>query len=81
MEADNGFRGDFRAVCPNQSGNLEESRMKMNARARHETVNRQIKQFHCWKCFRHDKQLHVHCLNAVAVITPSNREWGVSYSC
>jgi predicted hydrolase (HD superfamily) len=43
--------------------------MKMNARARHETVNRRFKQLDCLKCFRHDKQLHVHCLNAVAVIT------------
>lgn len=69
VEADNGYRGDFRAVCPNQCGNLEEYRMKMNARARHETVNRRLKQFNCLKYFRHDKQSHVHCFNAIAVIT------------
>mmetsp|Transcript_13384 Transcript_13384/g.25123 ORF Transcript_13384/g.25123 Transcript_13384/m.25123 type:complete len:294 (+) Transcript_13384:69-950(+) len=69
VEADHGYRGDFRAVCPNQCGNLEEYRMKMNARARHETVNRRLKQFNCLKYFRHDKQLHVHCFNAIAVIT------------
>mmetsp|Transcript_2828 Transcript_2828/g.5292 ORF Transcript_2828/g.5292 Transcript_2828/m.5292 type:complete len:195 (-) Transcript_2828:64-648(-) len=69
VEADAGYRGDFRVACPNQFRGNNEKMMKQSARARHETVNRRFKQFHCLKNFRHDKELHVYCFNSVAVIT------------
>jgi hypothetical protein len=43
--------------------------MKQDARARHETVNGRFKQFNCLGRFRHDKELHVYCFHAIAVIT------------
>lgn len=69
IEADEGYRGDFRVAIPSYCRSLNDYRMKMNARARHETVNRRLKQFNCLKMFRHDKSKHVHCFEAVAVIT------------
>lgn len=69
VEADAGYRGDFRVSCPSDWRNQVENSMKRGARARHETVNRRFKQFHCMKNFRHDKNLHAHCFNAIAVIT------------
>lgn len=37
VEADDGYRGDFRVVIPSHCQNLREYRMKMDARARHES--------------------------------------------
>jgi hypothetical protein len=69
VEADAGYRGDFRVSCPSDWRTPKECAMKKAARARHETVNRRFKQFHCLKNFRHNKELHVHCFNSIAVIT------------
>jgi hypothetical protein len=70
VEADAGYRGgDIRVSCPSDWRTPKECAMKKAARARHETVNCRFKQFHCLKNFRHNKELHVHCFNSIAVIT------------
>ena len=69
VEADAGYRGDFRVSCPSDWRNNKENSMKRAARARHETVNRRLKQFNCLKNFRHGKELHAYCFNSIAVIT------------
>lgn len=69
VEADRGYSGEFRVACPLLCRNAEEKRMKQDARARHETVNGRFKQFNCLGRFRHDKELHVYCFHAIAVIT------------
>ncbi len=70
VEADNGYP-DEKVSRPDQNcSNYANYLCKADVRGRHETVNRRFKQFQCLKqVFRHDKQKHVHCFNAVAVIT------------
>lgn len=74
VEADQGYRGDPQVHCPlDHCDHLFQWESKFDVRARHETVNRRIKDFHVMKNqFRHDIEKHVHCFNAVAVITQLN---------
>jgi hypothetical protein len=71
VEADNGYRGE-----PNHARTADgfvspaDDRAKQGARARHETVNRRLKQWGCLKnVWRHERPLHKKVFAAVAVIT------------
>lgn len=75
-EADGGYSGDLAIRAPTESKNLLDHRMKSDARSRHETVNRRFKQFDCMKSYRHAKEKHVFCFEAVAVITQLGLENG-----
>ena len=69
VEADGGYRGDERVRAPMSATNMLESLMADNARGRHETVNRRFKQFNCLsQKFRHEKEKHGICFEAVTII-------------
>jgi hypothetical protein len=77
IEADDGYRGDERTSTPLDARNMCESMMKYSACSQHETVNRRFKQFHCLtQIFHHEKEEHVFCFEAVAVITAIGIENG-----
>ena len=71
VEADRGYRGDDKMSAPDDDApSLYHFYSKGNVRARHETVNRRFKQFNCLHHrFRHDKEKHALCFDAVAVLT------------
>ena len=66
--ADRGYQGDHRICHPDSES--EEQRRKMSvARARHETVNGRLKNWHSLtECFRHSKEKHHMVLRAVLVV-------------
>ncbi|KAI2500891.1 hypothetical protein MHU86_13552 [Fragilaria crotonensis] len=71
VEADRGYRGrDVKARTPDDFVSRTDRRAKGRARARHETVNRRLKQWGCmgqkWRHFRHKHKL---AFCAVVVIT------------
>jgi hypothetical protein len=77
IEANDGYRGDERTSTTLDARNMRESLMKDRARSRHETVNRRFKQFNCLsQIFRHEKEKHAFCFEAVAVITEIGIESG-----
>ncbi len=52
---DRGYRGSPSCMTPNKSLNKEHKKFMANARARHETINRRLKQWGCLKqLLRHD---------------------------
>ena len=70
VECDAGYRGD--PSCRNKDiiFNRSDARAKGKARARHETVNSDIKRFACLQqTWRHDLQLHKYAFAAAAVMT------------
>ncbi len=72
VEADGGYQGDERVHAPLDFcyNNIAQYQAKLNVRARHETLNGRMKNFHVLsETFRHDLSKHECCFNAVAVIT------------
>jgi hypothetical protein len=74
VEADAGYRGERAKIrVPADYLNEADRRAKAGARARHETVNKQFKQWGCLgKKFRHPLSKHMMCFNAVAVSYPTH---------
>lgn len=71
VEADKGYRGEPLFVSvPEDFQSEQHKQSKNHARARHEQVNRRLKNFECLhQVFRHDLSKHVDVFWAVAVIT------------
>lgn len=75
VEADRGYRGDGSTVCPDDCNTFDEWKIKFNVRARHETVNKRMKDFKVLesrfrhKVSRYDMHRHELCFTAVAIIT------------
>jgi len=71
VEADAGYRGEPTKIrTPSDYLSAEDKTNKSNARARHETVNRRLKQWGCLKkVYRHDLSKHRTVFTAVAVLT------------
>ncbi len=70
VEADRGYKGDPRVRNSDNVVSRTDARAKTRARARHETVNRRLKQWGCLKqTFRHDRHKHKEVFAVVAVIT------------
>ena len=68
--ADKGYKGEKCIRTPYKIISHTDSRAMHKALARHETVNRRLKQFGVLgKRFRHELRKHVICFNAVAVAT------------
>ena len=85
-EADKGYRGEPSVTrVPTDWINVSEKRAKQNARARHEMVNKDLKQFGCLKqVYRHDLKKHKGIFDAVTTITQlkyehGNRPWQIQY--
>jgi hypothetical protein len=78
VEADRGYRGELSKVrTPNDYVSQTDKKAKKRARARHETVNKRLKQFTCLKQrFRHDLQKHRLVFAAAAVCTQLSIENG-----
>lgn len=78
VEADQGYRGDEKALEPNICFTQWQYDMKFILRARHEHVNQRLKTFAVLQnCFRHrlsqnDLNKHRICFNVAAVITQLN---------
>jgi hypothetical protein len=86
VEADLGYRGESNYVrTPPMYVSRSDRRAKRNARARHETVNKRIKDFRCLHTlFRHDRRLHRSCFFAAVVVTQlsfenGDRPWQIAY--
>ena len=70
VECDLGYRGDDACRHKHIFFNQADLNAKADARARHETVNSDIKRFECLKqAWRHDRHLHKHAFAACAVLT------------
>lgn len=70
VECDAGYVGDPSCRHKHIIMNLADDRAKCAARARHETVNGDIKSFDCLsQVWRHDRHLHKHAFAAAAVLT------------
>jgi hypothetical protein len=75
VEADDGYLGEdpLTTKVPKSGVHLHGEamlKMRQRVRARHETVNKRIKQFTIVRdTFRHDLSLHGHCFYACAVLT------------
>ena len=86
VEADLGYRGEPQfARTPRTYVSRSDRRAKKKARARHETVNKRLKDFSCLaKTFRHERTLQRHCFFAAAVATQlsfenGSRPWQIPY--
>jgi hypothetical protein len=86
VEADRGYRGEPQFVrLPSTYVSRSDRRAKKKARARHETINKRLKDFSCLaKTFRHERRLHRHCFLAAAVATQlsfenGDRPWQIPY--
>ena len=85
-EADKGYRGEPAVTrIPTDWINQAEKKAKTNARARHEMINKDLKQFGCLKqVFRHDLRKHQAIFDSVATVTQlkydyGNRPWQIRY--
>ena len=72
--ADSGYRGEKDTIQEKGRGTKEEREVATRARARHETVNRRLKEWHCLSApFRHNKghdvTNHALIFDAVVVLT------------
>ncbi len=78
VEADSGYVGDSKVDHPNKNcHNLGQWISKYDVRARHETVNKRMKQFYCLKhVFRHSVEKHIDFFNAVVMVTQINLTHG-----
>lgn len=78
VEADAGYAGEPGKVrVPGDYVSRVDRRAKKIARARHETVNRRLKQFGCLKQqYRHELRIHKFCFAAVVVCTQLSIEFG-----
>ena len=86
VEADKGYRGEADFVrCNFHYVSREDRRAKSRARARHETVNKRIKNFNILtRVYRHRLSFHKHCFRACAVLTQlsfeaGERPWQIYY--
>ena len=77
VEADSGYP-DFKVDGPeDHCPSLGQHRAKSDVRARHETVNRRMKQFFILRnIFRHEIKKHVFVFDAIAVITQISIQYG-----
>jgi hypothetical protein len=78
VEADKGYRGDasIKTYGPLYT-DVNYVAMKADVAARHETVNKRLKQYGCLTTrFRHDVAKHAACFRAVAVLTQLAIEYG-----
>ena len=73
VETDEGYRGDFNIRTPSDyEGNATWKIMKGQARARHETINRSLKEFNVLRStFRHDPGKHYLGFHAVVAVVQS----------
>jgi hypothetical protein len=79
VEADRGYCGEPRVRMPDDYVSSVDKRAKARSRARHETVNKRLKQWGCLKqTFRHARRDHKVCFAAVAVCTQLCFEHGES---
>jgi hypothetical protein len=77
VECDGGYQGDPKCRHKHIVMNPSDGRAKAAARARHETVNGDLKSFSCLEDrWRHDRLLHRHAFAAVAVLTQLGYEAG-----
>ena len=68
--ADKGYRGDIKCCTPLNAKNPHHLKAMSHARARHETVNRRLKQFKVLQIgFRHHRTKHHLAFRAVASMT------------
>ena len=68
--ADKGYRGERCIRTPYNVVSHTDSRAMGKALARHETVNRRLKQFKVLgNKFRHELKKHLDCFNACAITT------------
>ena len=76
--ADSGYVGEPHHIRTPQVGTEDKKAMQDKARARHETVNKRLKDFEVLGAnrFRHDPIFHSSCFRAVAVITQLSFENG-----
>ena len=86
VEADLGYRGEPNYVrTPHNYLSRSDRRAKKKTRARHETVNKRLKDFRCLSSvFRHERRDHQPCFLACAVVTQisfesGDRPWQISY--
>ena len=86
VECDGGYRGDPQCRHKHIIMNEADSRAKSAARARHETVNGDIKKFGCLQqVWRHDRHLHKYAFAACATLTQlgynlgEGPKWQVTY--
>jgi hypothetical protein len=71
VEADAGYRGQRDKIrTPGMFVSRSDQRAKANARARHETANKRLKQWGCLsQTYRHELNFHYRIFSAVAVCT------------
>ena len=75
--ADKGYRGDSKVVTPLDAKNNDHRRAMSLGRARHETVNRRIKQWGALQqIWRHDNEKHAFSFRAVITIVQLEIENG-----
>ena len=75
--ADRGYRGNPFCVTPDESLNDEHKKFMGKARARHETVNRQLKQWECLQqLWRHDRSKHHLVFKTVVTLVQLEFEFG-----
>ena len=87
VECDGTYLGEPACRHKHIIRNVADGRAKAAARARHETVNGDIKVFGCLGSagpWRHDRHLHKYCFGAAAVLTQlsynlGNRPYQVNY--
>ena len=66
---DRGYRGNPFCVTPDQSLNEAHRVFMSKARARHETINRRLKQWQCLKqMWRHDRHKHHFAFKSVLTL-------------
>lgn len=77
-EADKGYRGELGTIRhPGVYISLADRKAKKSSRARHETLNRRMKQFGCLQqTYRHDLKKHLMIFRAVATITQMSFDVG-----
>lgn len=74
-ECDGGYKADPSCRDKHVIMNPSDHRAKNNARARHENVNSDLKNFECLcQPWRHDRHLHKFAFAAVAVLTQLSHE-------
>ena len=75
--ADMGYKGDH-AVCTKMDAKTEAHKKSMSiARARHETINRRLKQWQALsQVWRHERSKHVLVFEAIAALTELELENG-----
>ena len=75
--ADKGYRGDSKVVTPLDAKNNDHRRAMSLGRARHETVNRRIKQWGALQqIWRHDNEKHAFSFRVVITIVQLEIENG-----